>query len=399
MGQWVRYMTCLSLVAAGLLEAETLHVSDTGQLRRALIGAGPGTTVLIEPGSYRGDLHIPDLAGTEQAPILIAGADPQNPPVFKGGGQALHLAQCSYVILRNLTVEGCAANGVNIDDGGTFATPAHHVIVEEVTIRRTGPQGNHDALKMSGVDHFLVRRCRFEGWGGSAIDMVGCHHGTVEDCTFIGLTGFSQSNAIQLKGGTRDVRVQTCLFQDAGQRAINLGGSTGLAYFRPRVDSFEAKQIEIAGNRFVGGVAPVAWVTADGGRVYRNTIILPDKWVLRILQETQDPRFTPCRGGVFEDNLVVFDDRVRVFVNIGPGTAPKTFVFRGNAWCDLQGRRQPVLPTPETDGIYGCKVGSDAGRLTAGAVQLAQPIGRPLGAEGYVRRPHNRWGGPRVARD
>ncbi len=98
----------------------------------------------------------------------------------------------------------------------------------------TGPRGNHDALKMSGVDNFTVRRCRFEGWGGSGIDMVGCHHGVIEDCTFVGKKGFSQSNAVQLKAGTRDVLVQTSFFKDVGHRSINLGGSTGLAFFRPR---------------------------------------------------------------------------------------------------------------------------------------------------------------------
>ncbi|MHC4302161.1 MAG: right-handed parallel beta-helix repeat-containing protein [Planctomycetota bacterium] len=61
---------------------------------------------------------------------------------------------------------------------------------------------------MSGVDHFVVRRCHFEGWGGSGIDMVGCHNGTVEDCTFTGRRGFSQSNGVQLKGGTEDVSAQ-----------------------------------------------------------------------------------------------------------------------------------------------------------------------------------------------
>ena len=98
---------------------------------------------------------------------------------------------------------GFPTNGINIDDGGSYDTPAHHIILENVTILETGPKGNHDALEMSGVDHFVVRKCRFEGWGGSGIDMVGCHNGIVEDCTFTGQPGFSQSNGVQLKGGNR----------------------------------------------------------------------------------------------------------------------------------------------------------------------------------------------------
>jgi len=388
--QSVGWTAWVALMAAGLC-AQTVRVSDSDQLRRALAGAGPGTTILLEPGRYRGDVHVSDLAGGVDAPITIAGADPEDPPVFDGGRQALHLADCRYIVLRNLFVQGCSANGINIDDGGTFATPAHHVVVEGVTIRRIGPRGNYDGLKISGVDYFTVRRCRFEGWGGSAIDMVGCHHGTVEDCTFVGLPGFSQSNAIQLKGGTRDMLVQACLFRSAGRRAINLGGSTGPAYFRPCVEDFEAKDIEIAGNRFVGGVAALGWVTADGGHVHHNTIILPEKWVLRILQETTDPRFKPCHSGVFEDNLIVFDERVRVFVNVGPRTAPKTFVFRRNAWCDRHGRRRPVLPVPETDGLYGCSIVADEGRLATGRVRLTRPTDRPIGAAEYTPLKRDRW--------
>ncbi|MCP4451548.1 MAG: right-handed parallel beta-helix repeat-containing protein [Planctomycetes bacterium] len=216
----------------------------------------------------------------------------------------------------------------------------------------TEPTGNHDALKVSGVDHFLVRNCRFEGWGGSGIDMVGCHHGVVEDCTFVGRAGFSQSNAVQLKGTTEDILVQCCHFEHVGHRSINLGGSTGLPYFRPRVPNYEAKHITVAGNVFVGSMAPIAWVTAHGGHVHHNTIVLPENWVLRILQESSDTRFTPCHSGVFEHNLIIFDATVQTFVNVGPRTAPDTFSFRHNAWFGVDGYRKPSLPVPEINGLY-----------------------------------------------
>lgn len=351
------------MLACTLLPARAaeIRVMDSGQFRAEIRRLAPGTTLLLAPGVYEGGLYLEKVAGTENAPIVIAGQDANNPPIFRGaGGQAMHLADCSYITLRNLQVEGFPSNGINIDDGGSFETPAHHVLLENVTILKTGPTGNHDALKMSGVDQFTVRKCRFEAWGGSGIDMVGCHRGVVEDCTFVGREGFGQNNAVQLKGGTRDILVQCCSFAKAGQRAINLGGSTDLPYFRPSVGDYEAKDITIAGNRFTGSLAPVAWVTADGGHVHHNTIVLPDKWVLRILQETRDPRFKPCHDGLFEHNLVIYDSRVQVFVNVGAGTAPETFKFRRNAWCDAEGCRKPQLPTPEEDGAYLCDIGAEA---------------------------------------
>jgi len=348
------------ILSRSVARAREIRVADSDGLVLAAREAGPGMTILLEPGEYAGGLYLRDLAGTEENPIVIAGADPNDPPVFRGGGQALHLADCRYLALKNLRAEGFPANGINVDDGGSYETPAHGIVLEDVTILGTGPEGNHDALKMSGVDRFVVRRCRFEGWGGSGIDMVGCHDGVIEDCTFVGREGFSQSNGVQLKGGTANVLVHRCLFRDAGHRSINLGGSTGLQFFRLGVGDYEAKDITIAGNRFTGSSAAVAWVTADGGHVHHNTIVLPEKWILRILQETADPRFHPSHGGVFEHNLVVYDSRVQVFVNVGPRTAPETFTFRHNVWLDADGCRRPSLPVVEQDGVYLCDVGAEA---------------------------------------
>ncbi len=360
----------LGVLALGA-QAGEIRVGDAAQLRQAVTHLTPGTTVLLGPGVYPGGMYLLGVAGTEEAPVVIQGAEPNAPPVFRGdGGQAFHLADCSHLILRNIRVEGFAGNGINIDDGGSFETPSHHITLEDVTILRIGPKGNHDALKMSGVDHFAVRNCHFDAWGGSGVDMVGCHHGVVEDCTFVGREGFSQDNAVQLKGGTAGVLVQCCLFKNAGQRCINLGGSTGLQFFRPGVQGYEARDITIAGNRFEGSLSPVAWVTADGGHVHHNTIVLPEKWVLRILQETEDPQFAACHGGVFEDNLVFYDSRVQVFVNVGPRTAPESFAFRRNAWCDVEGARRPVLPVEEQDGVVLSRIGAESYKRT----QQSDPV-------------------------
>jgi polygalacturonase len=162
--------------------AKDVTVNSTNALRLAISRAKPGTTILIAPGNFSGGLHFRDVSGNAKARITIKGADPNDPPVFKGGSQAMHFADCNYVTLADFTVDGCTTNGLNCDDGGSIPTSMHHLIVENVTIQHIGPRGNHDGLKMSGVDQFIIRNCRFIGWGGSGIDMVGCHKGVVEDC-------------------------------------------------------------------------------------------------------------------------------------------------------------------------------------------------------------------------
>jgi hypothetical protein len=322
---------------------------------------------------------------------VIRGADPARLPLLEGGGgTALHLSGCSWVRLQDLRVRGFPANGINCDDGGAEGKGARGIVLVGVVLEDTGPVGNHDALKLSGVEGFQVSDCRFEGWGGSAIDMVGCREGIVEDCRFLGKPGFAPANAVQMKGGTRRVLVQRCWFRDCGERAVNLGGSTGLAYFRPAPGAFEATGIEVAGNRFHGGTAAVAWATARGGRVHRNTIHLPRKWVLRILQESRGGTFEPCSGGVFEENLVVFDGAVSVFVNVGDATAPESFRFRRNAWFEAGGRRRPALPVPEEEGVHGVDPLLEDPGGPAMRVASKDPRLRGIGADAYVEGP----GGP-----
>ncbi len=377
----------LALAAApSPAHAAERKVASDEELRAALAALRPGDVVVIAAGTYRAGIAISNVAGTEKAPVVIRGADPKNPPLFDGPRAGCHFSDCTYLTVRGIRVRGSPGNGMNFDDGGTMESPSHHVTIEDVVIEDTGPRGNCDALKMSGISDFVVRRSTFDGWGGSAIDMVGCKRGVIEDCRFLGKPACSQDNAVQTKGGTTDILVQTSFFRNAGQRGVNIGGSTGLEFFRPKPGSWEAERITVAGNRFTGSVAPVAFVGSDACRVARNTIHLPEKWVLRILQEQTAPGFLPCRGGVFEENLIVTDGRVSVFANVGGGTAPETFTFRRNAWWRDDGANvNPQLPGAEKDGVRGvdpklADAGMETMRITSKDAKL-----RGIGADGYEK--------------
>ncbi len=346
--QWV-LIWLMTWTVTGHAEVEV--VSTRQAFIKALSQAEPGTIIQLAPGTYESEIEIKDLKGTAAAPIVLMAQDPGNRPLFKGGRFGLHLIRCDYVILRKLRVTGASSNGINIDDGGNTRSPAHHIMLDNLDVSETGPTGNRDGIKLSGLDYFLVRNCRVTGWGGSAIDMVGCRRGVVEGCHFEGREGFSQSNALQMKGGSRDLMVVGNTFRDVGHRSINIGGHTGLPFFRPSAGDYEATRIEVAGNEFHGSIAPIAWATAKGGYVHHNDFLYPEKWVMRILQENDQPSFAPSQGGRFENNVIIYDRRVSVQVNIGPGTAPETFLFRNNYW-QSPSQRPPNLPTPELGGEH-----------------------------------------------
>ena len=333
-----------------------VKVRDDAGLRGALAEARAGTRIVVAPGKYRPGVHAGNLRGTAEAPIVVEAEDAKDRPVFEGGAVGLHFSDCEHLTLRNLAVRGQSGNGINIDDGGTFDTPAHHIMLEGLHVSEIGPKGNRDGIKISGVDDLMLRGCTVEGWAGQGIDMVGCHRVLVDRCTFRGKAGFDQQIAVQTKGGSSDVTVRNCAFLNVGQRGVNLGGSTGLKLLRPPGVNYEAKDIVVEGCRFVGGHAPVAFVGVDGAVVRYNTIYQPERWVVRILQENTAAGFVPSRNGVFERNLVVFQaGQVRSVVNVGGNTEPASFRFRENAWfCeDDPGRSRAQLPTAEEGGVYG----------------------------------------------
>ena len=322
-----------------LTAADEVRVSNRDELIDALRRAKPGTTILVAPGKYRGGLSQAKLAGTKERPIVIAGADSANPPVIEGGGSGLHLSSPGHVELRDLVIAGASGNGLNIDDSGAIDTPAHDLVLRNIVVRDVGPRGNRDGIKLSGVRDFRIEGCQVQRWGnsGSGIDMVGCKNGLIKNCKFFEATG-DAANGVQTKGGTSDIVIQHCRFENAGGRAVNVGGSTGLAYFRPRDAKYEAKDITVEDCEFLGGMAAVAFVGVDGAVVRHNTIYRPRRWPIRILQESTDERFVACKNGKFNNNVIAFrSDEVREIVNIGGKTAPRRSSFpatSGIAWID-----------------------------------------------------------------
>lgn len=359
-------------VAPGGADTPGCGASDDpcATLDAAAATAAPGTAIRIHAGSYAGDAYIAGLAGTAEAPIWIGGAPGEERPVFEGGGVSMQLSGVRWVVVHDLEIRNMSDNGLNIDDAGATADPeaARGVVVRGVSIHDIGTGGNNDCLKLSGVNDFAVLDSEFQrcgGTGGSAIDHVGCHHGVIAGSHFHDLQ--SSANSVQTKGGSEDVEIYANVFEHAGERAVNMGGSTGFEYFRPPLDpnaeNAEARDIRVIANVFVGSMSPVALVGCTGCLVANNTMIDPEHWVLRVLQETESTDgygFAPSGNNRVIGNLVVFSRAlVGTVVNVGPGTAPETFEFGHNLWyaADAPQQSDPALPVAEQGGVVGVDPG------------------------------------------
>lgn len=345
-------------LASQLRLAIEIRVETAAEIRETIQKARPGWHILIAPGEYPGGFHFSDIKGEAGAPIVIRAADRANPPKFVGGTSGFQFSSAEHVFLEDLTFERQTGNGLNFDDGGDWKKPSKNIRMWDITVRDL-PKGNHDAVKLSGVTQFLVKESRFERWGGSGVDMVGCSMGGIQDCTFID----GGSNGVQIKGGSSTILVNESTFINPGERGVNLGGSTGLQFFRPPIDPSSAEQrweahtVGVNACTFEGGTTAVAYVGATQAAFAYNWIRFPKRWAFRILKENRNPGFKGAEKGEFYNNTIVFssDKWASGGVNVGDGCAPETFHFSQNWWycSDKPEMSRPNLPVPEADGTYG----------------------------------------------
>jgi hypothetical protein len=214
---------------------------------------------------------------------------------------------------------------------------------------------------LSGLNDFFVLDCEFArisvDGSGSGIDQVGCHRGLISGCLFT-----EGANPIQCKGGSDDIEIRSNRFLNPTGRAINIGGSTGFKLFRPPLSTntpnFEARDIRVIANLFIGSEAPTVFAGAINCLAAHNTIINPNKYLLRILQESVSKEgytFALCGQNQFLNNLVYFQSsRIGIACNIGGNTEATTFTFGNNLWFahDRPDRSKPALPVAEIDGLY-----------------------------------------------
>jgi len=321
----------------------------------------PGDIIYLAQGTYAGGQTFNYIQGTATNPIQIVGAG-NDRTIITGGPNVITLNNARYVVIRNIVFDDGTYNGISISDGGSFSTPAEHIIIDNVSVYNAGHGGNNDGIKLSGVDNFFVLNSRIinnTGTTGSGIDCVGCHEGVIANNYFEN----GDYNFIQTKGASSNILIHRNIFKNSQFQALNMGGATGAQYFRPPISStvnYEARNITATSNIFLEMQNSAVSFDCDGCTFANNIIYKPSHWVFRILQSTVSANgidFIPSRNGQFVNNIIVFDDQVSSFVNIGVGTQPDTFRFANNLWFHDSNPSFNYgsinLPTTEINSIYG----------------------------------------------
>jgi hypothetical protein len=131
---------------------------------------GPGDTLELSPGTYDNPAQVPglpifNLNGTATRPITITGPQDGPRPLFLGRSthNTVRLSNASFVIVRNLEVDGRNLGGAGVASQGA----THDITIEGLVIRGVG--GNQQIVGISTVSHstwnWTIRRNTIIGAG------------------------------------------------------------------------------------------------------------------------------------------------------------------------------------------------------------------------------------------
>ncbi|MHC4717119.1 MAG: right-handed parallel beta-helix repeat-containing protein, partial [Planctomycetota bacterium] len=329
--------------------AEETIVDSTDLLRQTLAAADPGDRIYVAPGYYDQLLWVENVHGEPGKLIEVVALDPTNRPVFEAPRSAVFtFYQCSYVLVDGMIVQGA---GTATQDGNNIMfTYSDHMILRNTLSRDIVHTGNSDGTKFNHSEDVLMYNCTISEWGEAGSGMDGMISNSDlfmrNTITFPSLATAASANGIMPKGAAYHHGMYKNLFIDGSSRAVCFGGSGGAA-------GPEIRDSVAMGNVIVGGEAAVAYCSATTCDFAYNTVVNPEKWVMRVQKE-----------GAYETDNCGFR---RNLVEYGPflpwgsvqgtgGTVhPETFTYEANYWYkwDNPAASIPYLPGGETDPAGG----------------------------------------------
>ena len=353
----------LALVAMGLLAqsaAGTQHLVRAGDdWERIVPACKPGDEIVLLPGDHR-PVELRNLRGEPGKPITIRSVAPHAPAVIVAEQEGIRLVQPRFVVIENVRIRGATLCGLNVEgrgEGNVAGEPwPSNLIVRDVVIERVGPQGNRHGIRLSSLNRVDIERCRVEGWGGAAVEIVGCHDVTVTQSQFKGLPDHGQQCGIQMRAGSSNTRVEECRFEDAGTYAVLFGGRSQVEEFCPPISeaatngsSFEARSANVERSLIIGASHAVGFFACSECLVRNCTIIRPRGSVLVIGHDHPDPRMGSARRSIFGANLVLWKPGdLQSLSIVDPAVNVDSFVIEPNLWWspDVESQREKLGTLP-----------------------------------------------------
>ncbi|MHA4814706.1 right-handed parallel beta-helix repeat-containing protein [Streptomyces aculeolatus] len=201
--------------------ADVIDVSTADELEAALAAAGPGDTIRLADGTYRGNFDI-TASGSASAPAALTGSAAA--VLVTGGGYGLHLDGAAHWNLTGFTVTG-GQKGIVLDD-------ADHVDISSVTVHDLDMEAVHfrNSSSDGSITDSRIHDTGQDGRGMGEGVYVGSAGGTGDRSDRILIEGNTigpgvGGENVDVKEGTTGARIIGNTFDGSGLTGANYDDS------------------------------------------------------------------------------------------------------------------------------------------------------------------------------
>lgn len=229
-----------------------------------LAGLQPGDTLFLSTGNYTHNLTLNNLNGTAANPIVITGAG--NSTVIQGQSccNTVSITKCSYIVVRNMKLDGQNEFVDALKAEGTSGNWAHHITVEYLNIVNYGVDQQAVGINTKcSAWNWLIRKNRIIGAGtgiylGNSDGTRPFVNGIIEYNFIANTVGYNMEIKHQLSG-ERDAFPGTAV-----------DGKTIIRYNVFTKQENASTGSNARPNLLVGGFPATGWGSSDYYEIYGN---------------------------------------------------------------------------------------------------------------------------------
>ena len=235
-------------VAVGSGAADGSEKRPYHSIQAAVDAAAPGTAIVVHAGVYKENVKIAWRdSGTAEAPIWLVSGDGAQKAVISAPDATKPVIQAlgvdNYLIMGFSLTGGY--DGIQFSQSGRdFSNLVNNVVVQGNRIDHVV----HDGIKIGQANNVQILDNSISNvHSEEAIDFVAVTNAVIARNEVSNIT--NKSAAIFAKGGSANVIIEDNFIHDVTGDGVAAGGNTDSSSFKPGYAGYEAKNVDIIGNR------------------------------------------------------------------------------------------------------------------------------------------------------
>lgn len=259
----LKFLLLLTFLIAKASEAKWIN-ADATNYKGFLSTLTAGDTLLLAAGNYTNNLSLNTINGAAAKPIVIMGSG--NNTVFQGQSccNTVSLTKCSYLVIKNLKLDGLNQVIDAVKAEGTTDNWTHHITLEYLTIINYGAsQQNVGISTKCPAWNWVIRKNKIVGAGtglylGNSDGTKPFVNGIIEYNYVANTIGYSMEIKHQLNG-QRELLPET-----------SVNGKTIIRHNVFTKDETSSTGGNARPNLLVGGFATSGFGSQDYYEIYGN---------------------------------------------------------------------------------------------------------------------------------